>query len=66
MNKIEAWYDNEYEEWTRLDRHKIEFEITKRYLDEYIVGEGLEIGCALSQDKNVMGTSQHFLYIGKK
>lgn len=36
MNEIENWYDNEYEEWNRLDRHKIEFEITKRYLDKYI------------------------------
>lgn len=37
MNEIENWYDNEYEEWDRLDRHKIEFEITKRYLDKYII-----------------------------
>lgn len=36
MNEIENWYDNEYEEWDRLDRHKIEFEITKKYLDKYI------------------------------
>lgn len=36
MNEIENWYDNEYEEWNRLERHKIEFEITKRYLDKYI------------------------------
>lgn len=27
----------------RLDRHKIEFDITKRYLDEFIQGEQLEI-----------------------
>ncbi|RHW38114.1 class I SAM-dependent methyltransferase [Neobacillus notoginsengisoli] len=43
MNEIERWYDEEYDEWTRLDRHKIEFEITKRYLDETIQGENLEI-----------------------
>lgn len=43
MNKIEHWYDKEYDEWERLDRHKIEFDITKRYLDEYIRGENLEI-----------------------
>ncbi|MBE5962776.1 MAG: class I SAM-dependent methyltransferase [Lachnospiraceae bacterium] len=36
MNEIENWYDNQYEEWERLDRHKMEFEITKRYLREYI------------------------------
>lgn len=36
MNEIEKWYDNEYEEWDRLERHKIEFEITKHYLDKYI------------------------------
>jgi len=43
MNKVEHWYDNEYDEWERLERHKIEFDITKRYLDEYIIGENLEI-----------------------
>lgn len=36
MNEIESWYDNQYDEWERLERHKIEFEITKRYLDRYI------------------------------
>ena len=43
MNKIEQWYDKEYDEWERLKRHKIEFDITKRYFDEYITGENLEI-----------------------
>ncbi|NLY45565.1 MAG: class I SAM-dependent methyltransferase [Tissierella sp.] len=43
MNKVEEWYDEKYDEWERLNRHKIEFDITKRYLDEYIIGEGLEI-----------------------
>lgn len=43
MNKIENWYDEKYDEWERLERHKIEFDITKRYLDEYIIGENLEI-----------------------
>lgn len=43
MNEIENWYDNDYEEWSRLERHRIEFEITKRYLDEYIMGKELEI-----------------------
>lgn len=43
MNKIEEWYDEKYDEWERLDHHKIEFDITKRYLDEHIIGEKLEI-----------------------
>ena len=43
MNKVEHWYDNEYDEWKRLERHKIEFDITKRYLDKYIIGENLEV-----------------------
>lgn len=43
MNEIENWYDNKYDEWSRLDRHRIEFEITKMYLDEYITRTGLEI-----------------------
>lgn len=43
MNNIEEWYDEKYDEWDRLNRHRIEFDITKRYLDEYIVGENLQI-----------------------
>lgn len=43
MNEIERWYDFEYDEWQRLERHKIEFDITKRYLDEFILGENLRI-----------------------
>lgn len=43
MNAIENWYDNAYDEWGRLDLHKIEFDITKRYLDKYIVGKNLEV-----------------------
>jgi S-adenosylmethionine-dependent methyltransferase len=43
MNEIEHWYDTEYDEWQRLERHKIEFDITKRYLDEFIIGENLQI-----------------------
>lgn len=43
MDRVERWYDEEYDEWERLERHKIEFDITKRYLDEYIRGENLEI-----------------------
>lgn len=43
MSEIENWYDNVYDEWDRLERHRIEFDITKRYLDKYITGEGLEV-----------------------
>ncbi|BBF43951.1 similar to methylase [Lachnospiraceae bacterium KM106-2] len=43
MNEIENWYDHEYEEWERLERHRIEFEITKRYLNEYITGKSANI-----------------------
>lgn len=43
MNEIEHWYDEVYDEWTRLERHKIEFDITKRYLDECITGKELDI-----------------------
>lgn len=35
MEDIENYYEG-YDEWNRLERHKIEFEITKRYLDEYV------------------------------
>ncbi|HWT74140.1 MAG TPA: class I SAM-dependent methyltransferase [Mobilitalea sp.] len=43
MNVIEDWYTNKYDEWSRLDRHKIEFEITKRYMDTYIPDAPLDI-----------------------
>lgn len=43
MNEIENWYDEKYDEWERLSRHKIEFDITKRYLDEYLCEDSLEI-----------------------
>lgn len=43
MNEIENWYDVEYDEWERLERHKIEFDMTKRFLDEYIKGQNLAI-----------------------
>lgn len=43
MNEIEKWYDEVYDEWTRLDRHRVEFDITKRYLDHYLKGDKLKI-----------------------
>ncbi|MFW6016735.1 MAG: class I SAM-dependent methyltransferase, partial [bacterium] len=37
MLNVEKYYDtNPENEWQRLKRHKIEFDITKRYLSEYI------------------------------
>jgi len=43
MNAIENWYDNEYDEWNRFERHKIEFEVTKKYMDTYLKGTSLKI-----------------------
>lgn len=43
MEKVERFYDEEYDEWPRLERHRIEFDITKRYLDEYLVGTSLKV-----------------------
>ncbi len=42
---VEAFYE-EYDEWARLDRHRVEFEITKRYLSRYITKSSriLDIG----------------------
>lgn len=39
LNEIERFYDEEYEEWERLERHLPEFEVTKRYMDQYITGQ---------------------------
>lgn len=46
MNTIEEYYNSQYDEWNRLERHRIEFEITKRVLDEYIStgSEVLDVG----------------------
>lgn len=46
MNNIEEYYNNRYDEWGRLERHKIEYEITKKVLDEYMEenSEVLDIG----------------------
>lgn len=43
MEEIERWYDTQYDEWERLERHRIEYDITRRYLDEYITGEQLRV-----------------------
>ncbi len=46
MNEIERFYDEEYEEWERLAFHLPEFEVTKRYMLQYITGKKsvLDIG----------------------
>lgn len=36
MNEIEAYYDEQYDEWNRLEQHFVEFALTKRYLDDYL------------------------------
>lgn len=46
MNEIERFYDEEYEEWERLAYHLPEFEVTKRYMLQYMEGprKVLDIG----------------------
>ena len=36
MNEIERFYDEEYEEWERLAWHLPEFEVTRRYMQQYL------------------------------
>lgn len=36
MEKIKQFYNEEYDEWQRLERHKVEFDVTKRYIDTYV------------------------------
>lgn len=43
MNQVEAWYDNQYDEWERLGNHRIEFEITKRYLNVFLPADSQRI-----------------------
>ena len=47
MDIVEQYYDKYSEdEWERLNRHKIEFEITKRYIQNYITKKAkiLDVG----------------------
>lgn len=47
MKNIERFYDNNVEnEWTRLDRHPLEYEITKKLFDKYILNKSniIDIG----------------------
>lgn len=36
MNNVEEYYNYQYDEWGRLERHRIEYEITKKVLRLYI------------------------------
>ena len=36
MNEVQIFYDEQYDEWSRFDRHPIEFDVTKAYLDRYL------------------------------
>lgn len=46
MSKIEEYYNYQYDEWGRLERHRVEFEITKRILDKYLPAKSrvLDVG----------------------
>lgn len=79
MNEIENWYDNEYDEWARLDRHKVEYEITILYFNKYITGNNLDIldigggpgrysFFLANQDHNVtlLDLSQHNIDVAKE
>lgn len=60
MKEVEHWYDHEYEEWDRLEHHKVEFDITKMYMDRYILGERLKIFDIGG------GPGRYALYLAKK
>lgn len=46
MSRVKDYYNCAYDEWSRLERHRIEFEITKKVMDQYISGnsEVLDVG----------------------
>ena len=49
IHDIAAYYNNDpLREHTRLERHQLEFDLTKRYLEQYLPAQGsiLEIGAA--------------------
>lgn len=45
IKQVENYYEG-YDEWHRLERHKVEFEITKKYIDKYVPSNSriLDIG----------------------
>ena len=58
VSDIATYYNNDPErERSRLERHQLEYDLTWRYLDQYLPSQGsiLEIGA-----------SRHLLYIGRK
>ncbi len=58
--EIEKFYDNTVNsEWTRIERHRLEFEMTKRALDSFISSRSIiaDIGC---------GPGKYSLYLAKK
>ncbi len=46
MDRVKEFYNNAYDEWGRLERHRIEFEMTKKAMDQYIApnSEVLDVG----------------------
>lgn len=59
-SEIEVWYDEKYDEWNRLNRHRIEFEITKRYFNQYIPQGKMKILDAGG------GPGRYSIYLAKK
>lgn len=43
MCNVEEYYDNQYDEWGRLERHKLEYEITKKVLIDYVEDNSEEV-----------------------
>lgn len=59
IDKIEKFYDDTVQdEWGRLERHRLEFELTRRALDEYIDNKLkiADVGC---------GPGRYSLYLAK-
>ena len=46
MDRVKEFYNNAYDEWSRLERHRIEFEMTKKAMGQYIApnSEVLDVG----------------------
>lgn len=46
MSSLSDYYDALYDEWGRLERHRLEFEMTKRALDEHVpeISDILDVG----------------------
>ncbi|MFO7636409.1 MAG: methyltransferase domain-containing protein [Clostridia bacterium] len=60
MKEVEQFYDlNCLEEWERLDRHKVEYDITKKYL-----GMHLQPGCSVLDAGG--GPGKYAIYLAKQ